>query len=100
MSQTAKLFDILQDEKVHTVPELLELVYGLNKPSSARLAARVYDLRKRGKKWGFKIHSNRESGTKWWYMLEIRSTTKWKKATDKTFVERKRGNSKRVKQLN
>ena len=92
MTQKEKLKTILQDGLVHTVPELIKLVYGLNKPSSARLAARVYDLRQDG----YEIISNPETATKWWYQMVIKDSTKWKK----TLVERKRGNSKRVKQLN
>lgn len=57
-SQTSKLKTILEDGAVHTVPELIKKVYGINKPSSARLAARIYDLRKRG----YKILSDEVEG--------------------------------------
>lgn len=67
MSQVAKLLDVLLDGQVHTVPELLKRVYGLKKPSSARLAARIYELRQRG----YEIFSDKTTRTKWWYRLKL-----------------------------
>lgn len=79
MSQTAKLLEVLSDGGRHTVPELIKYVYGLNRPSSARLAARVYDLRKRG----FDIASDALEGhaTCWWYQMKVQ--TRWKKTYDR-----------------
>lgn len=76
MSQTQKLLDILLDGKRHTVPFLIGKVYGIKKgPTSARLAARVCDLRKRG----YKIESDKLKGTKWWYQMEKEKRVAFKK---------------------
>jgi len=48
LTQTQRLLIALQDGGVHTVPYLIRKVYKLNTATSARLASRVYDLRKQG----------------------------------------------------
>lgn len=67
MTQIEKLLSVLGDGRRHTVPELIRKVYGIKKPSSARLAARIHDLRRRG----FAIHSDPITPTKWWYQMEV-----------------------------
>lgn len=67
MSQVQRVLNSLKDFRPHTVIELNGLVYKLNKPTSARLAARVWELRQRG----YQIASNKtEKNSKiWWYQL-------------------------------
>lgn len=70
MIQTQKecLLTVLKDFKAHTVIDLNRTVYTAKKPTSARLAARIYDLRKEG----FKIASSptKKNQKIWWYQLE------------------------------
>lgn len=80
MTQAVRLLEILLDGRVHTVPELLRRVYGLNKPSSARLAARVYDLRR----LGYNILSDKVKGTKWKYWMVLETSLVWKKKGEST----------------
>lgn len=48
MSQVDRLIQILKDHKPHSSYELIKEVYEVRAPSSARLAARIYDLKQRG----------------------------------------------------
>lgn len=74
MTQLEKLLTVLKDGRVHTVPELIKKVYEMDKPSSARLAARIYDLKQKG----YKINSDALTPTKWWYQLEVEKSHVWK----------------------
>jgi hypothetical protein len=48
MSQANRLVEELKDGEWHSNFELIRSVYKRNGPSSARLAARIYDLKQRG----------------------------------------------------
>lgn len=77
MSQAEKLLEILSDGERHTVPELIRRVYGLGNPSSARLAARVYDLRRRG----YEIESDETKRKTIWFYRMKPSTRVWKRSS-------------------
>lgn len=79
LSQKERLKLILQDGCIHTVPELIKAVYGLGGPSSARLAARICDLRKDG----YTINSDSLTATKWWYQMVVKTRLKFKPLVDK-----------------
>lgn len=48
MSQTNKIYDLLEDGKPHRTDEILKEVYGSEHLGIARIGARIYDLRKKG----------------------------------------------------
>ncbi len=68
MSQINLLYDLLYDGKPHRSDEILKIVYGSEHLGIARLAARVYDVKKR---MGVMIKSwpDPEKPTLTWYML-------------------------------
>lgn len=70
MSQTEKLFLLLSDYKPHSTFEIAEKVYGAGHLGCARIAARVFDLKKKLKQ-GFSITSwsDEENKTMTWYKL-------------------------------
>lgn len=72
-TQSTRLLIALSDGQEHRVPELLQKVYKATKPSSARLSARIYDLRKKG----LDITSRCTGKTVWSYTLKV--NTKFKK---------------------
>ena len=67
MSQTIEILELLLDGNPHRVDEILRKVYGIEKPSIARVASRVHDIRKHG----FEVKSWRDPENKklWWYQL-------------------------------
>lgn len=82
LSQTERLINVLRDGKKHTVPELIKRVYKLNTPASARLSARIFDLRRKG----YEINSDAVKGRAniWWYQLT--NMTKFKNEKSKKTV--------------
>lgn len=72
LSQTDRVLEVLKDGKQHTVPEIIRRVYHNPGPSSARLSARIWELRH---KRGLKIQSNEVKDGRarkspvWWYRL-------------------------------
>lgn len=71
-SQQTRLLIALSDGQEHRVPELLRKVYKASKPSSARLSARIYDLRKKG----LDITSWHVGKTVWSYKLKLNTQFK------------------------
>lgn len=71
-SQQTRLLIALSDGQEHRVPELLRKVYKATKPSSARLSARIYDLRKKG----LDITSRSTGKTIWSYKLKLNTQFK------------------------
>ncbi len=71
-SQQTRLLIALSDGQEHRVPELLRKVYKASKPSSARLSARIYDLRKKG----LDITSRATGKTIWAYKLKLNTQFK------------------------
>lgn len=49
-SQCQRLLEVLEKGGEFTVPQLIARVYKVPGPASARLAARIYELKERGKK--------------------------------------------------
>lgn len=47
-SQCSKLLSVLEKGGEYTVPQLIRWVYKVPGPASARLAARIYELKDRG----------------------------------------------------
>lgn len=47
-SQCEKLLEVLETGGEFTVPQLIKRVYRMGGPASARLAARIYELKDRG----------------------------------------------------
>lgn len=86
LSQTDRVFIALSDGERHLVPELIRKVYGVKGPSSARLSARIWDLRHTK---GLNIESsenkdgrNKRKSPVWWYRMKL--DTKFKKYARKT----------------
>jgi hypothetical protein len=48
MSQVNKLYDLLYDGLPHRSDEILSVVYGSEHLGLARIASRIYDLKKKG----------------------------------------------------
>lgn len=48
-TQTIRLLELLKDRRIHGTDEIQEKVYGRSHLGSARIAARIHDLRKRYK---------------------------------------------------
>lgn len=76
LSQTDRVLNVLRDGEKHTVPEIIRRVYKMGNPSSARLSARIWELRHRR---GLTIESDQVKGKQstWWYQLVL--NTKFKK---------------------
>ena len=49
-SQCQRLLEVLEKGGEFTVPQLIAMVYKVPGPASARLAARIYELKEKGKK--------------------------------------------------
>lgn len=49
-SQCQRLLEVLEKGGEFTVPQLIARVYKVPGPASARLAARIYELKEKGKK--------------------------------------------------
>ncbi len=77
LTQTERILNVLRDNEVHTVPELIKRVYGQGKPSSARLAARIYSLRQSGHL--IRSSAIAKGSTTWWYQLLDKHSI-WKKS--------------------
>ena len=82
-TQSTRLLIALSDGQEHRVPELLRKVYKATKPSSARLSARIYDLRKKG----LEINSRCVGKTVWSYKLKINTAFKKLKKYAKRWSE-------------
>lgn len=72
MSQESILFEILSDGNPHRVDELISKVYGCWGPASARLAARINDVKERH---GVEINSwpDPENSKLWFYQITERT---------------------------
>lgn len=68
-TQVERLYGLLRDMEPHTTPEILEKVYGSDRLGAARISARVYDVNKRIKPYGYKVVSKKVSGTIWSYQI-------------------------------
>lgn len=68
MSQVNRLLDELRDGSWHSNFDLIRFVYNRRGPSSARLAARIYDLKKRGHQ--IKGKRDQENRKKYWYCMD------------------------------
>ena len=68
MSQSSEILEILLDEKAHRVDEIIEKVYKMEKPSVARVGARIFELKE---KHGFEIKSwpDPKNRKLWYYQL-------------------------------
>ena len=73
LSQSQRILLLLQDGAIHTVPDILRRCYNMHQASSARVGARIYDL----KNQGWHIDTFHIKGTTWAYQLIIK--TKFKK---------------------
>ena len=73
LSQSQRILLLLQDGAIHDVPQILRKCYGMYTASSARVGARIYDL----KEQGHDIKSYHIKGSTWAYQLIPK--TKWKK---------------------
>lgn len=75
LSQTDRVLNVLMDGEKHTVPEIIRRVYHNPGPSSARLSARIWDLRH---KRGLNIVSDEVKDGKarkspvWFYQLKLK----------------------------
>lgn len=68
MSQTKVLFDLLKDQQPHRSDEILANVYGGSHLGLARIASRIYDLKKQGhivKGW-----KDPKQPSLYWYQLQ------------------------------
>lgn len=68
-TQIERLYNLLIDGEEHTTPEIMEAVYGGDKLGVARIAARVYDINERIKRFGYKVVSRKVSNTIWGYRI-------------------------------
>ena len=64
-TQKARIMWVLADNQWHTTLEIRERAYGDDHLSMARIAARMFEL----KKAGHQIESRRKQGTVWEYRL-------------------------------
>ena len=69
MSQVERIKAILQDGEWHSNFEIIELAYLMNHASSARLSARIYDLKKQG--YDIEGKDDKNNQTKYWYRMVI-----------------------------
>jgi len=67
MSQTDRVLAVLLNGKPASAWELIRIAYKRGEPSSARLAARIYDLKKMGCK--FKTFYDEDIKNKYYYQL-------------------------------
>lgn len=77
-SQTTRIFTFLSDGSWHSNFTLIKNIYKMNGPASARLAARIHDLKKRG----YTIESRRDkvNRKRHWYRMELEpNKLVWKK---------------------
>lgn len=67
MSQVERIKTILEDGEWHSNFDLIAQAYGVSFPASARLAARINDLKKRD----YFIEGKRDetNGKKYWYRM-------------------------------
>ena len=76
VTQTARLLAVLERGGAYSVNKLLSLVYHAKEATSARLAARIYDLKQRG----YKIITHKERiGRRTKYSYELIRRVKLKK---------------------
>lgn len=69
MSQVERIKAILEDGEWHSNFDLIAQAYGVDFPASARLAARINDLKKRGHHVEGK--HDKENAKKYWYRMVL-----------------------------
>lgn len=85
LSQTEKLYSLLSDNNAHRTDEILREVYGGDHLGLARLAARIYDVKK---KYGVTIEGWKDDVNPALYWYQISVTTNVFKEPDKELVEK------------
>ena len=76
-SQCAKLLEVLEKGGEFTVPQLIKRVYKMGEPASARLAARIFNLKERGHNI---ITRRYRDGAKVTFTYELKPKTVFKKS--------------------
>jgi hypothetical protein len=70
-SQVERLWDVMRDERPHSTYEIVSRVYDIvDKPTIARLSARIFDMKKR---FSCSVRSwpDQEDPKMWWYQAKV-----------------------------